>query len=136
MYLTVDKIPLTSQAREHVFPPRHCVSAIVVESQSPSTAISPHGRDDDPLHPTQVIEVGFPSCLMMIRPDQPSFDGFDIFIVSQLQKQESITTAPFSQPCSAVSTPSIVSFKVPSLCLLVPVVILTQTSEAPERLNS
>ena len=136
MNLTVDTIPLISQAREHVFPPRHCVSAIVVESQSPSTAISPHGRDDDPLQPTQVIEVGFPSCLMMIRPDQASFDGFDISIVFKSQKQESITTAPFSWLSSTASTPSIVSFKVPSLCLLVPVVILTQTSEASERLKS
>ena len=87
MYLTVDKIPLISQAREHVFPPRHCVSAIFVESQSPSTAISPHGGDNDPLQPTQVIEVGFPSCLMMIRPDQPSFDGFDISMAFKLQNK-------------------------------------------------
>ena len=95
IYLTVDKIPLISQASEHVFPPTHCVWAIL-ESQFPSTAISPHGRDDDLLHPTQVIEVGFPSSLMLIRPDQPLDDGFDISMVFNLQKQESITTAPFS----------------------------------------
>ena len=95
IYLTVDEIPLISQASEHVFPPTHCVWAIL-ESQFPSTAISPHGRDDDLLHPAQVIEVGFPSSLMLIRPDQPFNDGFDISMAFELQKQDSITTAPFS----------------------------------------
>ena len=135
MYLTVDKIPLISQASEHVFPPTHCVWAIL-ESQFPSTAILPHGRDDDLLQPMQVIEVGFPSSLMLIRPDQPLNDGLDISMAFNLQKQESITTAPFSYLASALTNPSISTFKVPSLCMLVPVVILTQTSEASEWLNT
>ena len=134
MCLTVAKIPLICQDREHVFPPTHCVWAIL-ESQFPSTAILPHGRDNDLLQPMQVIEVGFPLSLILIRPDQPFDEGFDISTVFMWQKQESIATPPFSWLASAATNPSISTFKVPSLCVLVPVVILTQTSEASDGLN-